>query len=55
MTTCAWWARSPTQTGLPVWELSTRAPDLEQLFFDLTSGGNRNLGDPAVPTDEGVA
>ena len=43
------------QTGLPVWELSTRAPDLEQLFFDLTSGGNRNLGDPAVPTDEGAA
>ena len=43
-------------TGLPVWELSNRAPDLEQLFFDLTSGGNRNLGDAAVvPTAEGVA
>ncbi len=43
-------------TGLPVWELSNRAPDLEQLFFDLTSGGNRNLGDGAVvPTAEGVA
>jgi ABC-2 type transport system ATP-binding protein len=43
-------------TGLPVWELSNRAPDLEQLFFDLTSGGNRNLGDAAVlPTAGGVA
>ncbi len=41
--------------GLPVWELSTRAPDLEQLFLDLTSGGNRNLGDPVVPTAEGAA
>ena len=41
-------------TGLPVWELSNRAPDLEQLFFDLTSGGNRNLGDAAV-VPEGVA
>ena len=41
--------------GLPVWELTTRAPDLEQLFLDLTSGGNRNLGDPAVPTAEGAA
>jgi ABC-2 type transport system ATP-binding protein len=30
---------------LPVWELSTKAADLEELFFELTAGGNRNLGD----------
>ncbi len=37
--------------GVPVWELSTKAADLEELFFDLTSGTNRNLG----PTEQGVA
>jgi ABC-2 type transport system ATP-binding protein len=31
--------------GLPVWELSTKAADLEELFFELTAGGNRNLGE----------
>ena len=40
--------------GLPVWELSTKAADLEQLVLDLTAGTNRNLG-PAVASDEGAA
>ncbi|MGI8644729.1 MAG: ABC transporter ATP-binding protein [Nocardioides sp.] len=41
--------------GLPLWELSTKPADLEELFFELTSGGNRNLGE-SVPIDaEGAA
>jgi len=40
--------------GLPVWELTSRAADLEALFLDLTAGGNRNLGD-GVTGQEGVA
>ena len=31
--------------GLPVWELRRQETDLEALFFELTEGGNRNLGD----------
>ncbi len=31
--------------GLPVWELRRRAADLEALFFELTEGQNRNLGE----------
>jgi len=34
--------------GLPVWELSAKAADLEELFFELTAGGNRNLGEGAA-------
>ncbi len=34
--------------GLPVWELSTKAADLEELFLDLTGGTNRNLGEGAA-------
>src|SRR3954454_22119049 len=30
--------------GLPVWELRRREADLEALFFELTEGRNRNLG-----------
>ena len=30
--------------GLPVWELSQHRADLEALFFSLTEGTNRNLG-----------
>lgn len=30
--------------GLPVWELTPRRADLEELFFSLTEGTNRNLG-----------
>lgn len=40
--------------GLPVWELSERVSDLEDLFFSLTEGTNRNLGEHsgAQPTAE---
>ena len=31
--------------GLPVWELRRQDTDLEALFFELTEGRNRNLGD----------
>jgi len=31
--------------GLPVWELRRREADLETLFFELTEGRNRNLGE----------
>jgi ABC-2 type transport system ATP-binding protein len=31
--------------GLPVWELRRREADLEGLFFELTEGRNRNLGE----------
>ena len=33
------------RAGLPIWELKTKAADLEELFFSLTEGTNRNLGD----------
>jgi len=33
--------------GLPVWELSPQRADLEALYFSLTEGTNRNLGDGA--------
>ncbi|GAB3995784.1 ABC transporter ATP-binding protein [Nocardioides marmoraquaticus] len=39
--------------GLPVWELSAQRADLEALYFSLTEGTNRNLGDAAV--DQGAA
>jgi ABC-2 type transport system ATP-binding protein len=40
------------QAGLPVWELRTKTADLEELFFELTEGTNRNLGlPPTDPTD----
>ena len=38
------------RAGLPVWELRTKRSDLEQLYFSLTEGTNRNLGDPAGST-----
>ena len=31
--------------GLPVWELSAKAADLEALFLELTAGTNRNAGE----------
>jgi ABC-2 type transport system ATP-binding protein len=34
------------RAGLPIWELSARRPDLEALFFEMTEGTNRNLGEP---------
>ncbi|WP_404381379.1 ABC transporter ATP-binding protein [Knoellia locipacati] len=39
------------RAGLPVWELRDRRPDLEALYFELTEGTNRNLGDGAVPVE----
>ncbi len=33
------------RAGLPVWELRQQGSDLEDLFFELTEGTNRNLGD----------
>ncbi|KGN41316.1 ABC transporter ATP-binding protein [Knoellia aerolata] len=43
------------RAGLPIWELRDRKADLEELFFDLTEGTNRNLGDgatsPPPPTE----
>lgn len=36
--------------GVPVWELRARTADLEELFFELTEGTNRNLGAPAAST-----
>lgn len=35
------------RAGLPVWELTTTRSDLEELYFNLTEGTNRNLGDAA--------
>ncbi|MFT3873538.1 MAG: ATP-binding cassette domain-containing protein [Nocardioides sp.] len=44
------------QSGLPVWELREKEADLEQLFFRLTEGTNRNLGTaPQVGAIEGGA
>ncbi|CAN7358177.1 ABC transporter ATP-binding protein [Knoellia sp. LjRoot47] len=39
------------RAGLPVWELRDRKADLEALYFELTEGTNRNLGDGAVPVE----
>lgn len=43
------------RAGLPVWELKTKQADLESLFFSLTEGTNRNLGERArsAPADPG--
>lgn len=32
------------RSGLPIWELREKRSDLEQLYFSLTEGTNRNLG-----------
>lgn len=40
------------RAGVPIHELRTLSADLEQLFFTLTEGTNRNLGDAG--TQEGV-
>lgn len=37
--------------GLPIWELRTVSTDLEAMFFALTEGTNRNLGDAAMGGD----
>ncbi len=41
--------------GLPVWELTAKAADLEELFLELTAGGNRNLGDGSMRGQDGAA
>ena len=37
------------RAGLPIWELKAKQADLEELFFSLTEGTNRNLGDATYP------
>ncbi|MFW5472141.1 ABC transporter ATP-binding protein [Knoellia sp. CPCC 206450] len=39
------------RAGLPIWELRARKADLEALYFELTEGTNRNLGDGAMPVE----
>ena len=43
------------QAGLPVWELRAQSSDLEAMFFELTEGTNRNLGEGAAPAPDGAA
>ena len=38
------------RAGLPIYELRPAATDLEALFFELTEGTNRNLGDAGAGT-----
>ncbi len=40
------------RAGLPVYGLRPRRADLEALYFSLTEGTNRNLGDAAVAVEE---
>jgi ABC-2 type transport system ATP-binding protein len=42
------------RAGLPIYELRQATTDLEALFFELTEGTNRNLGD-GVPATQGAA
>ncbi|NHA66862.1 ABC transporter ATP-binding protein [Phycicoccus flavus] len=39
------------RAGLPIYGLTPRAADLEALFFELTEGTNRNLGEAAAPAE----
>jgi ABC-2 type transport system ATP-binding protein len=39
------------RAGLPIWELHHQGSDLEAMFFELTEGSNRNLGDGAAPPE----
>lgn len=36
------------RAGLPIWELTPKRSDLEELYFSLTEGTNRNLGELAT-------
>jgi len=40
------------RAGLPIWQLQPQASDLEELFFALTEGQNRNLGDGTAPQEQ---
>jgi ABC-2 type transport system ATP-binding protein len=42
------------RAGLPIWELKEKRSDLEELYFSLTEGTNRNLGDEASATAPGT-
>ena len=42
------------RAGLPVYGLEPKRADLEELFFELTEGTNRNLGDEASPVGGGA-
>ena len=40
------------RAGLPIWQLQSQVSDLEEMFFALTEGQNRNLGaDAAAPIE----
>lgn len=41
--------------GLPIWGLTATRADLEELFFSLTEGTNRNLGGAAPPEADAVS
>ncbi len=43
------------RAGLPIYELRAATTDLEALFFQLTEGQNRNLGEGAVPEGNATA
>jgi ABC-2 type transport system ATP-binding protein len=43
------------RAGLPIYELRHATTDLEALFFSLTEGQNRNLGQAAAPERDTVA
>ncbi|MFN8097793.1 MAG: ABC transporter ATP-binding protein [Dermatophilaceae bacterium] len=43
------------RAGLPIWQLQSQSSDLEDLFFTLTEGQNRNLGEGASAPPEGDA
>jgi ABC-2 type transport system ATP-binding protein len=43
------------RAGLPIYELRAATTDLEALFFELTEGTNRNLGEGASPVRDSSA
>jgi ABC-2 type transport system ATP-binding protein len=43
------------RAGLPIYELRQAETDLEALFFELTEGTNRNLGQGASPERDAIA
>ncbi len=43
------------RAGLPIYELRRATTDLEDVFFQLTEGTNRNLGDGTAPERDAIA
>ena len=43
------------RAGVPIWQLQAQVSDLEDMFFRLTEGQNRNLGDATTAPREGDA